>query len=239
MTGTEPRTSSQVNALRGPIRSHSHPIRIRTRMVMATAAMAELPTCSLVRWSSSRIIGIRGAIPNQPKKHRKNASHAMWKARIGALWKSSSLIVVALFRMFIWPSLLKHAQNGAPERASYGEGLFVAQKNDLLRVIDMYWVSLQSAIAKQRLAGGQIELPGMQRTNQRGSANQTIRQRPTLVRTRRLHGVNLTTAGMENSNVLPFEGVNAPFAGRNTADWSQFRFRHDSNHARMGSTEAN
>ena len=66
-------------------RSHSQPIRTRTRMVIATAAIAELPICSLVRWSSVRIIGINGANPNHPKKHRKNASHVMWKARIGAL----------------------------------------------------------------------------------------------------------------------------------------------------------
>ena len=44
---------------------------------IATAAIAELPTCSLVRWSSVRMIGISGAIPNQPKKHRKKASHVM------------------------------------------------------------------------------------------------------------------------------------------------------------------
>jgi hypothetical protein len=29
--------------------------------------------------------GISGAIPNHPKKHRKNASHVMWNARIGTL----------------------------------------------------------------------------------------------------------------------------------------------------------
>src|SRR5262249_16455964 len=47
---------------------------MRTRMVIATAAMAELPTCSLVKCSSVRMTGISGAMPNHPKKHRKKAS---------------------------------------------------------------------------------------------------------------------------------------------------------------------
>ena len=59
-----------------------------------------LPICSLVRCSSSRMTGISGAMPNQPKKQRKNASHVMWKARIGTLRKSSRRIAVALSTMF-------------------------------------------------------------------------------------------------------------------------------------------
>src|SRR5580658_3627250 len=48
------------------------------------------------------MIGMRGAMPNHPKKHRKKAIHDMWHARMGTLLKSSRLMEVALLRMFIW-----------------------------------------------------------------------------------------------------------------------------------------
>ena len=38
-----------------------------------------------------------GASPNHPKKQMKNANHDMWNARIGALEKSASRMLVALF----------------------------------------------------------------------------------------------------------------------------------------------
>ncbi len=83
------------------MRSHSQPINIRTRMVIETEAITELPTWAFVRCSSSRMMGINGAMPNQPKKQRKNAIHDMWNARIGALEKSASRIRVALLRSVI------------------------------------------------------------------------------------------------------------------------------------------
>jgi len=45
--------------------------------------------------------GIRGAMPNHPKKHRKNAIHDMWNARMGALEKSARRMRVALLRKVI------------------------------------------------------------------------------------------------------------------------------------------
>src|SRR5579872_2414874 len=45
------------------------------------------------------MIGISGAMPNHPKKHRKKAIHDMWNARIGALVKSARRMLVALLRM--------------------------------------------------------------------------------------------------------------------------------------------
>ena len=33
-------------------------------------------------------------MPNQPKKHRKNANHVMWKVRIGVVLKLNKLILV-------------------------------------------------------------------------------------------------------------------------------------------------
>lgn len=42
-------------------------------MVAATEAMMMLPTCSLLSPRSSRTSGMSGAMPNQPKKARKNA----------------------------------------------------------------------------------------------------------------------------------------------------------------------
>ena len=58
--------------------------------------MIVLPTCSFVSERSSRTTAISGAMPNQPKKHRKNANHVMWKVRIGMLLKLKRLIFVAL-----------------------------------------------------------------------------------------------------------------------------------------------
>ena len=94
------------------MRSHSHPMNTRASTVIATEAITELPICCLVRCSSSRTTGISGAIPNHPKKHRKNASHDMWNARIGALVKSLSRIRVALRSVFIGDSLkaIQHLQ---------------------------------------------------------------------------------------------------------------------------------
>ena len=54
----------------------------RAIIVTATEAMIDQPICSLVSDYSSRTTDINGAIPNQAKKHRKNANHDMWKARI-------------------------------------------------------------------------------------------------------------------------------------------------------------
>ena len=51
--------------------------------------------------------------------------------------------------------------------------------------------------------------------------------------------VNSAASGMKHGNVFSVDGVNAPFAGRNAADWSQFRFGHDLGQESTGSTEAN
>src|SRR5579872_1262435 len=100
--------------------SHSQPIIMRTTMVMATEAMTELPIWALVRWSSSRMIGIKGAMPNHPKKHRKNAIQLMWNARMGALVKSARRMLVALVRTVMSQfSLVESVNTG-----SYGETTF-------------------------------------------------------------------------------------------------------------------
>src|SRR5580698_4385919 len=54
------------------------------------------PTWSAVRCNSSRTTFIKGAMPNQAKKHRKKAIHDMWKARMGAAEKLNSAIRAAL-----------------------------------------------------------------------------------------------------------------------------------------------
>ena len=58
-----------------------------------------LPTCVLVSIRSSRTTAISGAMPNQPKKHRKKANHVMWNARICGVLRLNRLIRVALFRI--------------------------------------------------------------------------------------------------------------------------------------------
>jgi hypothetical protein len=51
-------------------------------MVAETDAIIVLPTCAFVSPRSSRMVGIRGAMPNHPKKHTKKVSQVMWKVRI-------------------------------------------------------------------------------------------------------------------------------------------------------------
>ena len=96
ITGNEPRTRSQVNALRGPIRSQTWPITIREITVIATEPMMHQPTWSLLRCISARTTDIRGAMPNHAKKHRKNANQDMWNARICGVEKLNRSIRVAL-----------------------------------------------------------------------------------------------------------------------------------------------
>jgi hypothetical protein len=45
-------------------------------IVAETETMRSVPTWDLSRCRSSRIVGIRGASPNQPKKQTNNMSHA-------------------------------------------------------------------------------------------------------------------------------------------------------------------
>src|SRR5262249_38830108 len=59
-------------------------------------AITVLPICALLRCSSSRTTAISGAIPNQPKKHRKNDSQVMWKARIWGVRRLLSWMATAL-----------------------------------------------------------------------------------------------------------------------------------------------
>lgn len=68
--------------MRGPKRSHTQPITSRATIVIATEAMMMLPIWACVSASSSRTTAISGAIPNQPKKHRKNANQVVWKMRM-------------------------------------------------------------------------------------------------------------------------------------------------------------
>ncbi len=101
ITGKEPRIRMAVYTLRGPILSHKYPITKRATMVMATEAIMISPICDFVSDNSSRTIAIMGAIPNQPKKHRKKAIHVIWKARICGVLKLRRLILVALALFFI------------------------------------------------------------------------------------------------------------------------------------------
>lgn len=99
MTGSEPRSSSHVYVSREPNLSHSGPIRRRASTVMATEAIIVLPICALVSIRSWRTIAISGAMPNQPKKHRKKANHVMWNVRTCGVLRLNKLIRVALFKI--------------------------------------------------------------------------------------------------------------------------------------------
>src|SRR5579862_702121 len=92
ITGTDPASNSAVYVRRGPIRSHIQPATNRESTVMATDPTMHQPTWSGVSFNSSRTTFIRGAMPNQAKKQRKNANHDMWKARIAGVEKENSAI---------------------------------------------------------------------------------------------------------------------------------------------------
>ena len=65
-------------------------------MVIATEAMMVLPICALVSSRSSRTTAISGAMPNQPKKQRKNANQVRWNVRICGVARLNRFIRVAL-----------------------------------------------------------------------------------------------------------------------------------------------
>ena len=58
------------------------------------------PICSWLRPRSFRTTGISGAIPNHPKKQRKNVIQVIWNARIGGVLKSRRLIFEAFEERF-------------------------------------------------------------------------------------------------------------------------------------------
>jgi Na+/melibiose symporter-like transporter len=68
-------------------------------IVEETETITRLPTWDLVRWRSVRIVGIKGARPNHPKKHTKNISQVIWKLRI---WTPLKLNIFNLVSGFIF-----------------------------------------------------------------------------------------------------------------------------------------
>ena len=96
ITGNAPKINNAEYMMRGPIRSHKYPINKRANMVIETEAIMILPISPLVKCSSSRTITIKGAIPNQPKKHKKKAIHVRWNAFMFGLLKLNKLILDAL-----------------------------------------------------------------------------------------------------------------------------------------------
>ena len=78
------------------MRSHSHPMSSRATTVIDTDPMTSQPICDCVRAISSRTTFMSGAMPNHAKKHRKNANHVMWNARIWGVDTLNSRMRVAL-----------------------------------------------------------------------------------------------------------------------------------------------
>ena len=112
ITGSDPTMRSQVYASRGPIRSHSQPISSRATTVIATDPMTSQPICDCVSAISSRTTFMSGAIPNHAKKHRKNANHVMWNARICGVDTLNSRMRVALFVTSTGPPFVLKRRNG-------------------------------------------------------------------------------------------------------------------------------
>ena len=104
--------------------------------------------------------GISGASPNQPKKHRKNANHVMWNARIGVLGKSSRAAILVAFCF----DADVHASRCRPPRAVG---------------IDGETGRLGGAHGH---AGFQVEAPAVQRADHRGAADDAVAQRAAFVR---------------------------------------------------------
>ena len=107
MTGNDPRINNPVYAFREPILSQRGPIKTRTSTVIATEAIIVLPTSAFVNIRSSRTTAISGAIPNQPKKAKKNANHVVWKVRIWIVFRLKRFICVALFFISMNVSIFK------------------------------------------------------------------------------------------------------------------------------------
>jgi hypothetical protein len=77
ITGIEPMSNKMVYDKRGPKVSHNRPMMSLATIVADTEAMVMFPICSFVRCNVSRTIGIKGAMPNHPKKHTKNVSQVI------------------------------------------------------------------------------------------------------------------------------------------------------------------
>ena len=103
--------------MRGPYLSHSGPITRRARMVANTPAMLRLAIWMVVRWNSPRTTGISGATANQAKKHTKNATHVMWKARICGVEKLNRSMLVAF-----WEAAMRGSVRGCGRSLEQPEG---------------------------------------------------------------------------------------------------------------------
>lgn len=73
----DPNMSKKTAVNRGPHISHNFPIINRAMIVEETEIITRLPICDFVRCRSVRMVGIKGARPNQPKKQTKNISQVM------------------------------------------------------------------------------------------------------------------------------------------------------------------
>src|SRR5690242_18386191 len=174
---------------------------MRTSTVIATEAMVRFPICALVRCNSSRMTGIRGATPNQPKKHRKNANQDIWNARMGALEKSVKRIRTALLRRFIRVGFSLSRISAPTGRAVEDPQTLRVLRTGGLRGLFLLPVAAEmdenhailntsrkcSHTARLRgqdgHAGFQIESLAMQRADDGGAGNNSIAQRTAFVRT--------------------------------------------------------
>tara|TARA_R110002096_G_scaffold223847_1_gene413149 strand:+ start:42 stop:407 length:366 start_codon:yes stop_codon:yes gene_type:complete len=76
--------------------SHNLPISKRANTVPDTARIIEFHFCDGVKPRSLTTSGIKGTIPNQAKKHKKNAKDVIQNVFIGILLKSLKFNFVAL-----------------------------------------------------------------------------------------------------------------------------------------------
>ena len=183
--------------------------------------------------------GISGASPNQPKKQMKNANHDMWNARMGALEKSASRMLVALLlkviSMLYMLLQLWGGQScpGSPLGTAFSRlwPPYILCRVRVHRPLAAGQIHQHHAVfhagRKHRQTGGlrrahrhaglEIEASPVQRANYRRSRYDSIAQRPALVGTSVLNG-DEPAVQIEDRNLQIADPDRPPLARRNILD---------------------
>src|SRR3990167_300111 len=198
---------------RGPNRSSSRPTASRAKNVSATEAITLVPICCRLKPRSSRISGMSGATANHPTNEVKNASQLMWKARIGGLEKSASLMRVARS-----PDSISASARIAACRA----------RARACRHLDPDLVFTQlERIGRDRVAvsrgrGGRsvrdVDLPAVQRAGDLPAREDAVCERTIRVGAARVRRMPLSLAAAEYRDLAPADAYGATLAERQVVE---------------------
>jgi len=102
--------------------------------------------------------------------------------------------------------------------------LLIQRQRQIAVFVQARWVGCEPTVAEQGRAAGKIELPGVERADQRAAADQPIGQRAAAVRTARLRGVDRATARVEHRDPQPADIKYTPFADRDLRERAEDTF---------------